>query len=110
MGDLYFDLATLAYAFDSVDTLSCELQDYVLTCYFGEVVPRHRRRFDGMLAMLMFFSAMWGLVQFGMQRAGRIQAVEGFGYLDYAESTFEAMREFLGAHLVVSYAPRIRLL
>ena len=95
MGDLYFDLATIAYAFDSVDTLSRDLQEYVLTCYFGDVLPKHRKRFEGMLAMLMFFSAMWGLVQFGMQCEGQIQAVEDFDYLEYAEITFEAMREFL---------------
>ncbi len=95
MGDLYFDLATLAYAFDSPDTLSPELQEYVLACYFGDVTPHHWRRFRGMLFMLMFFSAMWGLVQEGMLRAGAIQAVEGFDFMEYANATFTAMREVL---------------
>jgi thiamine kinase-like enzyme len=95
MGDLYFDLATLAYAFDSVHTLSPELQEYVLACYFGDVTPHHWRRFRGMLFMLMFFSAMWGLVQDGMLRAGAIEAVDGFDFLEYADTTFTAMREAL---------------
>lgn len=95
MGDLYFDLATLAYAFDSPDTLSPELQEYVLACYFGDVTPHHWRRFRGMLFMLMFFSAMWGLVQEGMLCAGAIQAVDGFDFMEYADTTFVAMREAL---------------
>jgi thiamine kinase-like enzyme len=95
MGDLYFDLATLAYAFDSVHTLSPELQEYVLACYFGDVTPHHWRRFRGMLFMLMLFSAMWGLVQDGMLRAGAIQAVDGFDFMEYADTTFTAMREAL---------------
>lgn len=97
MGDLYFDLATLAYAFDSADTLSPELQTYMLTCYFEDVTLQTWRRFRGMLFMLMFFSAMWGLVQDGMVRAGAIQAVEGFDFMEYADATFAAMRESLSA-------------
>jgi thiamine kinase-like enzyme len=97
MGDLYFDLATLAYAFDSPDTLSPESQEYVLACYFGDVTPYHWQRFRGMLFMLMFFSAMWGLVQEGMLRAGTIQAVEGFDFMEYADTTFTAMRGMLVA-------------
>lgn len=95
MGDLYFDLATLTYAFDSPDTLSPELQEYVLACYFGDLTPHHWRRFRGMLFMLMFFSAMWGLLQDGMLRAGAIQAVDGFDFMEYADTTFVAMREAL---------------
>jgi len=95
MGDCYFDLATLAYAFDSADTLSPELQAYMLACYFGGVTPHHWRRFRGMLFMLMFFSAMWGLVQDGMMRTGSIQAVEGFDFREYSDTTFAAMREAL---------------
>ncbi|MBN2389702.1 MAG: phosphotransferase family protein [Anaerolineae bacterium] len=101
MGDLYFDLATLAYAFDSPDTLSPELQEYVLACYFGDVTSHHWRRFRGMLFMLMFFSAMWGLVQDGMLRAGAIQAVEGFDFMEYADTTFTAMREVLSVDNVI---------
>ena len=96
---LLADIQT-AGGFDSVETLSPELQEYVLARYFGEVSPQHWQRFNGMLAMLMFFSAMWGLVQCGMLREGKIQAVEGFDYLEYAEITFEAMREFLSKHSI----------
>ncbi len=93
MGDCYFDLATLAYAFDSPDTLSPELQAYVLAGYFGDVTLHHWRRFRGMLFMLMFFSAMWGVLQDGMLRAGAIQAVAGFDFMEYADTTFTAMRD-----------------
>jgi thiamine kinase-like enzyme len=95
MGDCYFDLATLAYAFDSADTLSPELQEYMLACYFGDVTLQTWRRFRGMLFMLMFFSAMWGSLQDGMLRAGAIQAVVGFDFMEYADATFAAMREAL---------------
>jgi thiamine kinase-like enzyme len=101
MGDCYFDLATLAYAFDSVDTLSPELQEYVLTCYFGNVKLHQWRRFRGMLFMLMFFSATWGLVQEGMLRTGAIQAVDGFDFLEYADTTFTAMREALSVDSLI---------
>jgi len=45
----------------------------------------------------MFFSAMWGLVQEGMLRAGAIQAVDGFDFMEYADTTFTAMRGMLVA-------------
>jgi len=95
MGDLYFDLATLTYAYDSLDTLSRKLQAHMLACYFGEVRGEHWSRLDGMKYMLLFFSGMWGLVQQGLQERGLVRAVEGFRFLTYAEATFEAMRAFL---------------
>ncbi|HNT75426.1 MAG TPA: choline/ethanolamine kinase family protein [Anaerolineae bacterium] len=95
MGDCYFDLATLAYAFDSANTLSLELQESMLTWYFGETTPHIWRRFRGMLFMLLFFTAMWGLVQEGMLQAGVIRAVAGFDFMEYADATFAAMRTAL---------------
>jgi thiamine kinase-like enzyme len=95
VGDIYYDLATLLYAYDSADTLPRALQEYVLERYFGEVRAENWTRLEGMKYMLMFFSAMWGLLQYGMQREGLVRVVDGFDYMEYAETTFEAMRAVL---------------
>jgi len=93
VGDIYYDLATLTYAYDSVDTLSRDLQEYMLACYFGNVSQKNWARLEGMKYMLMFFTAMWGLLQQGMQNTGLVQEIEGFNFLEYSRVTFEAMRE-----------------
>lgn len=95
MGDIYYDLATLTYAYDSPDTLSPELQDYILACYFGGVNDFYRTRLAGMKYMLMFFSAMWGLLQQGLQNEGHVRVIEGFDFMEYANETFETMRQHL---------------
>jgi thiamine kinase-like enzyme len=95
VNDLYYDLATLTYAYDSLDTLPRELQEHLMGCYFGEVRPENWKRLEGMQYMLMFFSAMWGLLQQGMQNEGHVRYVKGFNFLEYANVTFEAMRQFL---------------
>lgn len=95
MGNIYYDLATLTYAYDSPDTLSLELQDYVLACYFGDVTEQNRVRLAGMKFMLMFFSAMWSLLQKGLQNEGLVRVIEGFDFLAYANTTFETMRQHL---------------
>lgn len=95
VGDLYYDLATLTYAYDSLDTLPRELQEHMLACYFGEVRQENWTRLEGMRYMVMFFTAMWGLLQQGMQNKGSVRYVEGFDFLEYSETTFEAMRQFL---------------
>jgi thiamine kinase-like enzyme len=92
MGDIYYDLATLAYAYDSPDTLTAEQRDYMLTCYFGEVKDQHLKRLKGMQYLVMFFSGMWGLLQQGLLRQGLVKPVDGFSYIDYADETFDTMR------------------
>ena len=94
VGDIYYDLATLTYAYDSVDTLSRDLQEHMLECYFGDVSRENWARLEGMKYMLMFFTAMWGLLQQGMQSRGFVREVEGFDFLAYSEATFEAMRKY----------------
>jgi thiamine kinase-like enzyme len=93
VGDIYYDLATLTYAYDSPDSLPRELQEYILECYFGDVKKENWIRLEGMKYMLMFFTAMWGLLQQGMQNEGLIREVEGFNFLEYANVTFEAMKK-----------------
>jgi thiamine kinase-like enzyme len=94
VNDIYYDLATLTYAYDSLNTLPRELQEHLLVCYFGEVRQKNWKRLDGMKYMLMFFTAMWGLLQQGMQNEGHVRSVEGFDFLEYANLTFESMRQF----------------
>ena len=88
MGDIYFDLATLVYSHDTIGPIPLELEEYMLKCYFGEVREDSRIRLVGMKFMLMLFSAMWGLSQHGMQKAGLVQEVPGFDYLDFAKYLF----------------------
>jgi thiamine kinase-like enzyme len=95
MGDLYFDLATLVYSHESDGPLSGDLEEYLLACYFGHVRPKHRTRLQGMKYMLHFFTAMWAMLQSGMQSAGMVPHVEGFDYFRYAEGTFAEMRRIL---------------
>ena len=93
MGDLYYDLATLTYAYDSLDTLSHSLQEFLVSCYFGDVRPEHWSRLRGMQFMVMFFTAMWGLLQQALLNQGLVREVEDFDFLDYAEETFDSMRK-----------------
>ncbi len=95
VNDIYFDLATLTYAYDSLDTLPRDLQEHLLACYFGEVRQEHWKRLEGMQYALMFFTAMWGLMQQGLSSEGLVRSVEGFDFMEYAKNTFEAMRGFL---------------
>ncbi len=60
----------------------------MLDCYFGSTTAFQQRRLLGMKYMLMLFTGMWGLAQWGMQKAGVIPAVEGFDYLEFAEYLF----------------------
>jgi len=93
MGDIYFDLATLVYAYDSDGPLPAELETYLLKCYFGETGSINRARIEGMKFMLLFFTAMWGLLQHGMQSKGLIPTTEDFNCLEYALDTFAEMRK-----------------
>jgi thiamine kinase-like enzyme len=88
LGDIYYDLATVVYTHDSHGPISTELEDVMLACYFGEISAWQRRRLLGMKYMLMLFTGMWGLAQYGMQQAGLIPAVEGFDYLEFASYLF----------------------
>jgi thiamine kinase-like enzyme len=85
LGDVYYDLATIVYTHDSDGPIPTELEEEMLACYFGAVSIQQRRRLLGMKYMLMLFSALWGLVQAGMQHAGRIDAPQDFDYLEFAQ-------------------------
>ena len=87
-GDIYYDLATVVYTHDSEGPIPPELEEVMLSCYFGAATPWQRRRLVGMKYMLMLFTGMWGLAQHGMQQAGLIPAVEGFDYREFADYLF----------------------
>lgn len=88
MGDLYYDLATIVFTHDSDGAIPPALEDVMLESYFGEVNTFQRKRLLGMKYMLMLFTGVWGLAQYGMQTAGLIPPVEGFDYLEFAEYFF----------------------
>jgi thiamine kinase-like enzyme len=87
-GDIYYDLAAIDYTHDNEGPVPVVLEEIVLACAFGEVTDHHRKRLNGMKYMLMLFTGLWGLAQYGMQCAGLIPAVEGFDYLEFAEYLF----------------------
>lgn len=87
LNDLYYDLATLVYTHDN-SPIPSDLEEIMLACYFGQLTGQQVRRLNGMKYMIMFFTGMWGLAQYGMQSAGLIPAVEGFDYLEFAQYVF----------------------
>jgi len=95
MGDIYFDLAALVYAYESDAPLSLELERYLLKCYFGETDSTHQTRLDGMKFMLHFFAAMWGLLQYGLQSNGIVSAIDDFDCFAYAQDKFVELRQWL---------------
>jgi thiamine kinase-like enzyme len=93
MGDIYFDLAGLVWAYDEDGPLPEALERHLLQCYFGEVTAQHHRRLAGMKFMLLFFTAMWGTLQHGLQIANIQPPYEAFDCLAYARETFDALRQ-----------------
>jgi len=93
MGDIFYDLATLVYSFDSVGEIPAELQEYILECYFGSVNKTYRTRFTQMKFMVLFYAVMWGLLQYGLQSGGIASSVDGFDCLQYANFMFNVIRE-----------------
>lgn len=85
LGDIYYDLATVVYTHDSNGPIPPELEDVMLTCYFGACCDSQRRHLAGMKYMLMLFTAAWALVQHGMQTAGLVPLVKEFSYLEFAD-------------------------
>lgn len=93
MGNIFYDLATLAYSFDSVGEIPAELQGYILSCYFGDVTDYHKLRFEQMKFLILFYSSMWGLLQYGLQQAGISEEIDGFNCLSYGLEMFAMMRQ-----------------
>ena len=93
MGDIFYDLATLAYTFDSVGEIPSDLQGFILECYFGKTNDYLWNRMVETKFMILLYSVMWGLLQSGLEQAGIIPSVDGFNYFDYASFMFTTIRE-----------------
>lgn len=99
LGDLYYDLATIVYTHDSEGPIPPELEETLLSTYFGEVNEWRGRRLLGMKFVLLLFTASWGLAQEAMMRAGMVPPVPGFDYLDFARGLLERDLQELRAAL-----------
>lgn len=95
MGDIYFDLATLVYAYEPDNPLPADLENYLLECYFIDPGPVHKKRLEGMKFMVLFFIAMWGLLRYGMELQGIMPELSDFDSQAYANKSYAIMRKSL---------------
>ena len=86
LNDIYFDLAYAIYTHDDDGPIPPELEELLLTTYFGEVTDFQRRRLLGMKYIRTLYNTLWGFTQGAMQRAGLIPTVEWFDYWAFAEN------------------------
>lgn len=93
MGNIFYDLATLAHTFDSVGEIPAELQNHILSFYFGDVTNYHKMRFEQMKFMVLFYAAMWGMLQYGLQQNGIIDEIDDFNCLTYAHEMFTMIKQ-----------------
>jgi thiamine kinase-like enzyme len=93
MGDVYLDLATLVYAYDSEGPLPAELQDYLLECYFGAVTAAQRAAVRRMLFMIRLRDGMWALIQEGIQRRSGTRHPD-FDYGEFGQAVFAELWAF----------------
>ncbi len=94
MGDIYLDLATLVYAYDSEGPLPTELQEYILLCYFGKhCSAEYLERMTRMRFVIMFRDALWSRIQYSLHRNDPIPNPD-FDYWEFGEETFAALRAF----------------
>ena len=95
MGDIFYDLATLAYTFDSVGEIPDELQEFILARYFGDddIDGSIKRRFNHMKFMVLLYAVMWGLLQYGLQNEGISRPIDGFDCMEYSKFMFNIILE-----------------
>jgi thiamine kinase-like enzyme len=82
MGDIFFDLATLAVACDEVDPLPDDLIDVILRAYFGDVDGTHAQRLKDMVFVVQLHVVAWGLTHHVLGTPA--QGWEGFTFLGFA--------------------------
>ena len=80
MGDPFFDLANLSAHHEFDD----EQEQWLLQCYFGDLLPGQQARLKLMKIMSDFREAMWGMVQIGISQLD-------FDFRSYARQHFERM-------------------
>ncbi len=89
MGDVFFDLATLAVATDESAPLPDEQRSAILSEYFGTETPEHRSRLDDMVFVVRLHVVAWGLTHhvLGTPEHGW----EGFTFLGFATELLEGL-------------------
>jgi thiamine kinase-like enzyme len=89
MGDVFFDLATLAVAPDESAPLPQSCRDAILEGYFGVVDAGRRRRLDDMIFVARLHVVAWGLTHhvLGTPELGW----EGFAFLGFATELLEQL-------------------
>ncbi len=89
MGDIFFDLATLAIACDEFDPLPDERSEIILEAYFGDVTAAHRQRIKDMIFVVQMHNVAWGLTHHLLGTPAH--GWEGFTFLGFATDLVENM-------------------
>jgi len=87
MGDIFFDLATLAIACDEFDPSPYERSEIIVDAYFGEVTATHRQRIRDMIFVVQMHNVAWGLTHHLLGTPAH--GWEGFTHLGFAIELIE---------------------
>ncbi len=87
MGDIFFDLATLAIACDEFDPRPGERSEIIVDAYFGEVTDAHRQRIRDMIFVVQMHNVAWGLTHHLLGTPAH--GWEGFTHLGFATELIE---------------------
>ena len=92
MGDIFFDLATLAIACDEFDPRPDERSEIIVDAYFGGASDTHMQRIRDMIFVVQMHNVSWGLTHhlLGTEEHGW----EGFTFLGFA---IELIEHLLGS-------------
>jgi thiamine kinase-like enzyme len=90
MGDIFFDLATLAVATDESAPLLDECRNAILDGYFGTVSPGQRRRLDDMIFVVRLHVVAWGLTHHALGTSDD-QGWPGFTFLGFATGLLQGL-------------------
>ena len=87
MGDIFFDLATLAIACDEFDPRTDVRSEIIVDAYFGQATDAHRQRIRDMIFVVQMHNVAWGLTHhlLGTEEHGW----EGFTFLGFATDLIE---------------------
>ena len=82
MGDVFFDLATLAVACDEFSPLPEDLLHVILEAYTGSVNAVHMERLEDMILVVQLHVIAWGMTHHVMRTPQ--PGWEGFTFLGFA--------------------------
>jgi len=91
MGDIFFDLATLALACDEFDPRTDERSEIIVDAYFGGVSDTHMQRIRDMIFVVQMHNIAWGLTHhlLGTDEHGW----EGFTFFGFATELIEHLSQ-----------------